>query len=226
MLNHVWTLLRNAAPDPADASRPGSAPVPAGFRPRPVDPASAAVRAAVFGADPDPVMLDCRARLFVRLILAGPLAPLARDRDPRLAFDPFDDAFARPDTWGPRADRPGGAFAGVPAAPDAAGRCVHRFRVAPPADPAEAVPLTGTGLTYRPPPGPPVDVEVWLRPQAGAADLLAAADALPATAALFAGDARPWPALRAAWAGDVGPDRLAALGLALAYRLDDGPGAA
>ena len=125
--NRLWAALRNRPPAGDEAARPGAAAVPAGRYPAPAG-RLAAVRAAVFGADPDDLMLDHRARQLLGCAWAGTLAGLARDLDPALAVNPFDPGLVRGGAFGVATD-PGVTVWGRPAEPDALGRCVWRFAV-------------------------------------------------------------------------------------------------
>lgn len=257
MLNHFRTLLVNApgpppSAGPRDASGgpPGSEAVPPGFAPVPLPPHLAAVRARLFGADPDAAMLAFRARQLLACVHATELDAYARALDPRLSYDPagYDPAFLAPGLFAPRVTPAGPSFQGDPAAPDAAGRCSYGFRVE--ADGAGGVtvsPLDGrspqaysepgyaggvsgpvrlgdTGYSARLPAGPGVWlVAGLLRPAWGLPELAASlADAAPQLDEAFGARAEPYLTFRNLWESHTElAYRLGGAVCALVYRTEE-----
>lgn len=248
--NHAWTLFVNRTYDGTEPLVPGGVAVPRGYRRVAPGGPDGAIRAAVFGADPDLDMLAYRARQFFRVWHAGPLAKYVTLYDSRVAYDPADPAAADPAVYRPRfRPWPGTPVSkpiyavGTPAAPDASGRLFREYAVAVagstvtvgprfgrPADVAytpaldggltEPLPLPGSGYSVL------VDateaarwsVGVSLRPTRTLADVVALVDATTSTAVLAAIDALAEPVrddVRDAWAGDVVPDRAAAVAVLL-----------
>lgn len=248
MLNHFRTLLVNLPGPAAGPSRveAGDEAVPAGFRPVAPSPEAAAVRAALFGSDPDPFMLRYRARQLLTLVHACELAGYAYALDPRVTYGvgvEADDPFADPAYFLPRVSGPGLAVTGSPSAPDDTGRCSYGFTVdvsagdlvvTPMDAPASwrsyplpydgPVPLPGTGYSAL------VTADAWpwsvvgvRRPQRDLSEVAARAAALPATLRLFGDDpAEPYRTFRNLWSSHPElPYRLGGLACALVYRAEE-----
>lgn len=94
MLNHCRTLLANLpALNDDGAFYLAEELIEPTFRPRPALPAAAAaVRAVLFGTDPDRELINYRLRSLFTLLHASPLAEHVRAFDPRVTYDTGQDA--------------------------------------------------------------------------------------------------------------------------------------
>lgn len=219
MYNHFLTLLVNRAPDPRAAGAapaaaglyPGDEAVPVDFRPVKLPPSVVAFRAALFGADPDRVMLAYRGRQLLCVVHATELSDHVFALDPRVTYDPTsgDARLAASTLFTPAVTQTAGVpcplgVVGSPTAPDARGQCLYSAAVTVDsglitvtADGKDAVYLAqGSGQTDGPLPlgttgygvyVPPVTAASWvvsgaLRPAADLGRLLATLDGLGAAA--------------------------------------------
>ena len=251
MLNHFRTLLVNL-PGPAPGA-PGPVPVdagdeasPAGFRPVAPSPEAAAVRAALFGSDPDPFMLRYRARQLLTLVHACELSGYVYGLDPRVTYGvgvEADDPFADPAYFSPRVSGPGLVVTGAPSAPDDLGRCSYGFVVDvsggdlvvtpmdAPSSPRsrpfaydDPAPLPGTGYSAAvTADGWPWSVVGVRRPQRDLSEVAARAAGLPAARKLFGDDpGEPYRTFRNLWSSHPElPYRLGGLTCALVYRAEE-----
>jgi hypothetical protein len=125
LINHVYTLLRNLGPAGALEY------VDPRFRPLALDDDLRAVRAQLFGSDPDQTGVEYRLRQFLTILHAGDFADHLYDIDPRVSYLPLDAG--EPFAWGTMVDTLGHHaplfIHGNYAADDAAGRCTSAWEV-------------------------------------------------------------------------------------------------
>lgn len=130
MINHAYTLLRNA---PGDLADPWSEFSPPGFRPVVLDAALTAVRNVLFGTNPDAFHLNYRLRQYMTILHASDFADHVVAFDSRVTYWPFDSpaelrfgAFAT----GFRDAPPLEVIGDPPPADDATGRSIFTWRAA------------------------------------------------------------------------------------------------
>jgi hypothetical protein len=130
MINHARTLLANASVSQM-TDELGEYIDPA-FSPIPMSGYAATVRRALFGTDPDAVMLAYRLRQFMAILHKSEFADHLTVADPRVTYFPFQPWPAS--TWEPRLD--GGPlvdslcyFSHVSTAIDGTGRCRYSVRL-------------------------------------------------------------------------------------------------
>jgi len=86
VIDHAYNLLRLRRGPSAGLPAP---PPPAGFAPPELGPDLLAVRAELFGSDPDPDYLECRMRQYMTILHAGRFAAHVTSYDPRVTYLPL-----------------------------------------------------------------------------------------------------------------------------------------
>ncbi len=86
MINHGRTLLLNATQ--SAGGFPGEELIPEAYRPVQLNGALRSVRAAIFGAKPDRIMLNYRAQQLLAILHASELKQYLLDLDPRITYQP------------------------------------------------------------------------------------------------------------------------------------------
>lgn len=236
MVNHLRTLLLDLdGRGSPGAGAPGEEYVPADFRPRPMPGELRRVWRLLFGLRPDRAYRNYRLRQYLTLVHEAGLDALSPDR--RVSYWPFREGDPRYAAYGAVTAPPQVEVLGDLAADDGAGRSLFQWRVEVTAGGAvlvdgrdagvafaeglsAAFPL-GAGLTAKARAAAGVYwVEAVARPGRDLGAVLAACSAQlgAADAALFAGD----PELGELWQrADFLPERLGAVVVALARRIDD-----
>lgn len=136
MFNHARNLLLNIAPPSVQTcAYAGDELIDPAFRPVVMTPALTSVRTVLFGANPDRVMLNYRARQILNLLHAGPLVEFITDLDPRITYGFDDEPFLAGSLYAPAIEPLTAVapdrlrIAGDPQAPDITGRMQHDYAV-------------------------------------------------------------------------------------------------
>jgi hypothetical protein len=132
VLNHVRTLLLNMAP--GSAVYPGEEAVPSAFRPLALPTYLQAIRAKLFGTDPDKAMMNYRLRQYMTILHATQLEKYVTALDQRITYLPFASDLYAQGLFMPQATLlidggATGAVIGEPASPDVSGRMAYDVRV-------------------------------------------------------------------------------------------------
>lgn len=94
MINHARTLLMNVAGAPGFNGELGEEIVPPDFIPAALPGSINTLRRTLFGADPDRVMLNYRARQLMQVLHSTPLVEYVTSLDSRITYDFSDDPFS------------------------------------------------------------------------------------------------------------------------------------
>lgn len=246
MINHIRTLLLNRDP-PSDYTIPGEELVPAEFHAVPLSHSLQSVRAVLFGADPDRVMLNYRLRQLTPLLLDMEWAVYWTTKDSRI-FLRDSEVFLDATTFQPvvqslNPQASGLVLYGDPEPPDAVGRMQRILQLTVGSggvltvetdgrryslQVADEPVLPGLGQRVRipnPQVGAQWRIEALVRPARDLGELTAALGRLgePVMLELFGtADKEPWRTFRNLWRDHPEvPGKLAGLLLTLAYRTEE-----
>lgn len=136
MVNHLYSLLMNVNGQvPPDTNTIGIELIAPEYRKIELPSFLDAVRATLFGTDPDRNMLSYRCRQLVTVLHGTALESFVTDLDPRLTYKFADAGLANEQLFRPISRRVSGEpddqlnVSGIPESPDATGRTTHVYLV-------------------------------------------------------------------------------------------------